>query len=114
MVRIGIGLLAAISGMSGLAVSNLAQAASPDLSPWVSGGSATVAVAGLAYVARQLASGKLVHSDTAARERALEDLTERAMAAFSMAADREADYRKLLMDAFGKGYGRRTDDKGTV
>lgn len=110
MIRLGFAIFTSTFGMTTFAVTSFAQTTAPDLGPWVSGGSATMAVGGLVYVARLLASGRLVHSDSAAREKALEDMAERSMAVIMRANDESAEMRRFLIDAAGVVYGRRAED----
>jgi hypothetical protein len=93
----------AVLGVTASTAGLLAQAAAPDVAPWVSAGGATAAVGGLVYVARLLASGELVASPVADRERDLRRLVhqserreERLQELLEEAGRREDSYHRVL------------------
>lgn len=62
----------------------------------ISGVAASAASAALAYMARQLASGNLVHRSTADAEKRLEDLSERVSRALEESSRREDAHLEML------------------
>lgn len=66
---------ALLGSSTGLAVGTLtafaAEITNVDFGPWVQGGSATLAVGALAYIAKLFAQGKLVARDSAEAEKKL-------------------------------------------
>lgn len=69
------------------------------VAPWVSAGGSGVAVAGIVYIARLMATGRLVARDPALEARTLERLTETSLEIAKAAHERE----KTLMDLLLKG-----------
>lgn len=83
-------------------LSVLAQVGAPDVSGGgssivISGVAASAASAALAYMARQLASGNLVHKSSAAAEKKLEELAIRVEGALADSAKREDVYVQMLV-----------------
>ena len=85
----------------------LAQASSPnaDIGPWVSGGSAATAVAGLVYAARLSWTGRIVARDVQAEAEKMRELVEASHAreealirAIEQSGERERSYYRLLHD----------------
>lgn len=90
----------------GIVASNLgvllAQSTGSDVAPWLSGGGAAAAVAGLAYIAKKIASGELVAvqigqiiRDSAEREKGLSQLVKEAH-------EREEVLRTILIGKLGQ------------
>ena len=79
-MTVEIALIAAAAGFTTTSLASaFAQAtADPTTTQWVTGSSAALAVAALAYIARQLASGKLVARDVAVSEAELRARAEKA------------------------------------
>jgi heme A synthase len=101
--QVGHALLgAAISGTA-VAIMTLAQSVdgTGTTTTWISGGSAAIAVAALAYIARQFASGNLVAKDTAATERRLTELTEQNKIIADASMRREEILMTMLMSRVG-------------
>lgn len=101
LASIGLGVVAALYGL----VAQVDGGGS-DLAPFVSGGGAMAAVGGLVYVARLMASGRLVAIDTRSQNESMKAMAEgyRAELAESRrredrALQREADYRDALLRA---------------
>ena len=63
----------------------------------ISGVAASAASAALAYMARQLASGNLVHRSTAEAERRYEELAKKSTAALEDSSKREEVYVQMLV-----------------
>lgn len=97
-MSVEIALVTAAAGFTTTSIASaFAQATTdPTTTQWVTGSSAALAVAALAYIARQLASGKLVARDVAIAERELraraakaDDTVERVLELARMAHERE-------------------------
>lgn len=87
-----VALAATTVGIVGVAAGPVLAQVPPDASPWVAGGSATIAVGGLAFMAKKVASGELV---AVAVDQLLEDAAERE----DKAAEREAKLTELLQES---------------
>lgn len=104
MIRAGIALLAAGSGTVAQWLAQAAAApSSSEVSAWVSAGGTSLAVGGLVYIARLLASGHLVaypveklQEDAASREKDLSDHLKRSH-------ERERALERILMGRHGIG-----------
>lgn len=67
-----------------------------DFGPWVSAGGSATAVAGIVYIAKLMADGKLVARDPAASEQRLTSLTETSHQLVIDAHQREATYVDVI------------------
>lgn len=115
-VTFGVGgaLLSVAIGMGTAAGSFIAQAsggAADNLAPWATGGGAAAAVGGIVYIARLMATGRLVARDTAVAEASLTKLAADLVELVKASAARETDYRRLLIERFEAGSGRRSSDR---
>lgn len=86
-------------GVGGAAVGNMVLAVTEgnDVAAWLSGGGAAAAVAGLAYIAKRLASGELVAVPLARVIEHADKREERLLALLDDANQREDAYRALLV-----------------
>lgn len=94
------GLLAVLTGAGMMSLSEvLAQAsgAPTDLAPYVSGAGSVTAVGGIVYIARLLATGRLVARDPSIEAEALKKLAENNAHLAEEAHEREGHYRDLLL-----------------
>lgn len=71
---------------------------SPVANLWVPGGAAAVAVGGLVYVAKQMASGKLVPVDVAEVMASTKRTAQEAVDLIAQGARREDTLRQLVVD----------------
>jgi hypothetical protein len=78
-----------------------------DLAPWVSGGGAATAVAGIVYIAKLMATGKLVARDPALEAAELKQLLDRVLTVATASGEREDAYRQLLLDGMRNKEPRR-------
>lgn len=67
-----------------------------DFGPWVSAGGSVTAVAGIVYIAKMLADGKLVARDPSQVEQQLKALVEKVSEVAREGHEREQDYMRLL------------------
>lgn len=68
-----------------------------DLAPYVSGGGAAAAVAGIVYLGRLMANGKLVSRDVAAEIELLKAMNSTLSELVAQGRRREDDHRRLLL-----------------
>jgi hypothetical protein len=68
-----------------------------ELAPYVSGAGSITAVAGIVYIARLLATGRLVARDPSIEAEALKKLADSNAELAKEAHEREANYRDLLL-----------------
>lgn len=98
---------ALIAGLLGVATSvggMLAQASGGgDIAPLVSGGGAVTAVGGIVYIARLMATGRLVARDTDVVSRELEQLAVKITNVADRALQREKDYHDTFIARRGPG-----------
>jgi hypothetical protein len=91
-------LIVSACGFAGMIAGSILAQTAPgsDFGPWVSGGSASIAVGALVYMARMLITGRLVSRDTAAEMSKLAELVERVTAALEQSAERERSLYRLV------------------
>jgi hypothetical protein len=108
-------LIVSACGFAGMIAGSILAQTAPgsDFGPWVSGGSASIAVGALVYMARALTTGRLVARDTQAETEHLKELVretaELARKVTSVAeagADRERTLHNLLVERWEQRSGR--------
>lgn len=96
---------ALLSSSAGLAVGGVAGFAAEltniDFGPWVQGGSATLAVGALAYIAKLFAQGKLVARDSAEAEKKLAETNAELVDIIKTSAIREDRLFDMLIREHG-------------
>lgn len=80
-----------------------AQAASPDVAPYVSGGGAFAAVGGLVYVTKKVVSGELVALPVGDLVKNANHREDELVRILRDAAAREDDYRTFLLARRARG-----------
>lgn len=101
----------ALTGL-GSSLSILGAATDPgaggEIATYVQGAGAAAAVSGLAYMARLMATGRLVARDPARVEAALLEINEKMIDLLRSSQSRETDYRELLLRRAAEAEGRRS------
>lgn len=96
-----------LTSSAGMAVAGIvsfaAELNNSDLGPWVQGGSATIAVGTLAYIAKLFAQGSLVARDSAEAEKKLADNSIALVDALKDSHLREDRLYDLLMERREQG-----------
>lgn len=95
-------MLALLVSLGGITAMVLGQAGndSTPIGAWVSGGGAAAAVSGIVYIARLMATGKLVARDPDAEARALKELLDQVLKLAQEGGKREDDYLQFLKSQF--------------
>lgn len=91
-------VIAAIGSLSAMAAPLWAQATSEPVSTWIPAGSAGVAVGGLVYVARKMATGELVPVNIAEVLESSSRTAKEAVDLIAMGASREDTLRQLVVN----------------
>lgn len=90
--------VAAIGSLSAMAAPLWAQATSEPVSQWIPAGSAGVAVGGLVYVAKKLASGELVSVNIAEVMASSQRTASEAVELIASSMSREETLRQLVVN----------------
>lgn len=94
-------MIVVLSGTFTASIGNVLGQTSPTtdpstIAPWVSAGGSVTAVGGIVYIARLLATGRLVARDPAEVEKRLQTLVDEVSAVAEEGHQREVDYLEFL------------------